>query len=242
MKKDKLLSFFYLIIASVALFVAFWLSIINLKPSTLHHKANLSGLVPIKNPIDFGDIDQGTVEGKFELVNQTSDIIKIVQIDKSCRCTNVEVSKFEIPSSESSIIKFQWDTSDCRGVRGSYFTVLYTVKNHEAIYQVRLDIRGNILPFFEIIPNALVFNKDKSEKKNIRLESRKKDVIIQNVATNSPALEVEKISPHEICVTFYPERFEEDIYQRPNFIITTNCPTEPSYTVFPEIRVNAEKP
>lgn len=36
-----------------------------------------SGLVAVNDPIDFGDIPQGTVKGTFELVNKISDTIHV---------------------------------------------------------------------------------------------------------------------------------------------------------------------
>ncbi|MDR0608743.1 MAG: DUF1573 domain-containing protein [Planctomycetaceae bacterium] len=226
----------YLAVAVSAMVGICVLVIGKVRSTSLEDKIVPSGLVPVSNPIDFGKIEQGTVDGTFELVNRASDPTRIVQVDKSCRCTEVEISKFEIPSGESTKIRFRWDTSSGRGIRGSDFTIFYTVVGQEGIFQTHLDIRGDILPFFEIVPNSLIFDKDKAETKIIRLIPRKKDVTIQNVNTTFPALKVEKTSLHEVSVSYYPEKFEADPYQHPYFTITTDCPTEPSYTIFPKIR------
>ncbi len=193
---------------------------------------------PRENPLNLGDIVQGCSRGSFELRNLLDVPVRIIQVNKSCRCTEITVSDNDVPPKGSAKLDFEWDTTGGRGVRGSGFTVLYTVAGRDGVFQTSLSVKGNILPFFDVEPKSPEFDKEVSETKTVRLLQRRGDVPVQikNVFTSSPSLKVEKISAQEVSVTFLPEKFEDDPHGTPYFTIETDCETEKTHTIFPQIR------
>jgi hypothetical protein len=194
------------------------------------------GLIALNDPLDLGDVPQDIIDGTFELANKSKTSVRIVWIDHSCRCTEVEVPGKNITSGETVKISFKWDTTGVRGVRGSNFTFFY--ENQSRLHSLVVSVRGNILPQFDLQPESLEFIKDKSETKRVKLIPHNQDsnIIFEKIANALAAFQVEKLSDREIAITYIPKDYAGNPDDASYIALTTNFEKERQCGVFVYVR------
>ncbi|MDR1383592.1 MAG: DUF1573 domain-containing protein [Planctomycetaceae bacterium] len=193
------------------------------------------GLEPITPILDFGDVEQAHISGSLDVVNRSQKRVKIVAIGKSCRCTEVVALKKVVSPGEKATITCQWNTEGMRGQAKSDFTVFYSIDSDSepGMYSCTIQVQGNVIPQYDIIPDRLEFIEGKAETKTIRLVPRKKDqIIVKLVNCNSPAFFVEKNSDQTIRVTFVSDEWVFDQFLKPKVILDTSCLSE-EYFILP---------
>ena len=168
------------------------------------------------------------LDGRFELINQAKNPVRMIQIVPSCRCTEIIVPKEEIAPDETISIKFKWDSAGVRGVQGNRLTLFYSEEGRNGLRSLELYVKGNVLPAFDFVPERIEFSDGKMETKTIKLVPHDvdSDIIIEEAAYALAAFKVEKLGDREFTVTFFPGEWVNDSERPPSVAVKTNSERE----------------
>ena len=186
------------------------------------------GLQAVSAVFDAGEVRQGIVSAKFELVNRSKVPQRILHIVKSCRCSEIDASTEEIVPSQSTTIKCRWDTSGLRGNVKTGFVVVYSEGPGKKLAKLSLTLQGEVIPEFDFFPPRIEFTEGEAATRSICLVPRTSEskVVVEKASCAYEAFKVLLRNEREIRVSFSPELWVSDPYLNVKIEVVTNCKTD----------------
>ena len=164
------------------------------------------GLVATKPVLDLGELSQGqTVAAEFELVNRSSGPVKILDVVKTCTCTQVEISRYLLEPQEGMVLATRWKTGASRGKTGANIGVVYTQADGPAQF-LNLGLEANVVPDILFEPAEVIFEGNHKGSRVVTFSpGRRPDVSLVRAACTQPAFNA-KILPggSRVEVSFNP--------------------------------------
>jgi hypothetical protein len=178
--------------------------------------------------VDVGEVRQGIAKGEFEVINTSDKKVTILTVVKTCRCTDIALSNSDVLPNQKTKISLHWDTRAMRGKQSNMVTLIYSIAGDDRKYSLELFVRGDVMPSYYVIPDVLEFSRKKDVVKNVRLVSHdvKLPIKINCVTCSFQGFDVEKLSDHEVSISFAYEKWKDDTGIVPFFGIETDCETE----------------
>jgi len=139
---------------------------------------------------NFGSVPQGErVLHAFKFMNAGDEPLLISKVRSSCGCTAVLLSEKRLEPGEEGELQSNFDSAR---FRGSVSKKIYLYSNDPQVPVKPLQIKGQVLELFSLVPRQVNFGVVKSGetfKKQVALENRTEEpLLIVSVETTSPQL------------------------------------------------------
>ena len=83
--------------------------------------------------------DKGMIDAKFEIVNETLDTVKILDVNPHCSCTGYEISKEVLAPTDTSRLKLSVSYDQLKILKGTYSTIKIDHKIKYLIARIKLE-------------------------------------------------------------------------------------------------------
>lgn len=149
-------------------------------------------LEAVPSQIDFGSVNEGVQEARFEIVNRSSSPIEILRVEKDCSCETAAVPAGTLAPSERAVAYCQWDTRGRSGPSVGTLGIVYRVAAGEGEKTLIVEMIGTIHPRYRFEPSPY-FTEGIEETRVIRLvPDAMPDAKIISVSCRNPAFVVER--------------------------------------------------
>lgn len=149
-------------------------------------------MIAIPATIDLGRIEQGkTYSARFELRNQSQEVLRVSQIKPSCSCTSHELSAPEIQPSGSSKLDLRYASGASVGDVSSLASVLYFTKDSKQFRLMDCVVTGYVEPNIKVEPDTLRFQTGTPSRVDLVLSCHKvNQFTVTNAVSSSEAITI----------------------------------------------------
>lgn len=158
-----------------------------------------------------GNIGEGTHQGVFSIVNQSSENLRLLHAEKSCSCTQVLLPAKDLKPNERTEVRCAWDTRGNRGQTATIALVAYRLATDEAeiVRKLRLTMSGIVTPDIAIAPDAVRFDGTNAAAVTIAATSNTGDPFeIVRADCTHPAISVTvATNAQEVSIIFDPSKW-----------------------------------
>ncbi len=134
-------------------------SILSGQTTLPNQNLNWQDKIAAERVYDFGDVPLGkSAEHSFEMVNTTSETLKIRSVSASCGCTTPKASKMEIKPGEKASVIVKLNTERFRGKKKSTIHVRFDgPESREIQFSISVNIRNLLIEpeMIEFVPAPL---------------------------------------------------------------------------------------
>ncbi len=124
-----------------------------------------------KAVIHLGDLSQGQkAVVEFVLVNHFSQPLEIVDVVRSCTCSEATPERNHLEPNGRTVLRVAWSTGSYRGLHTVNVSVVFKLADGEAGAR-SLQVEGNIVPDIITEPGKLVFDGTKAETQSLHLRA-----------------------------------------------------------------------
>jgi hypothetical protein len=213
-----------LLIAFLA-FLGSWLSIWAAWP-----RANrLDPDLWTENPVhDYGLLYLGQqAQTQFEMVNHYSQPLRIVDVFKSCNCSEASFSSPELGPGQKGQLQVVWTTGRSRGSISIQTVVKYKLADG-SLHSKSFTVAAEVVPDIHCKPDKLQFDGPRAETQIVRLSAgRMSQFTVKAAYCNHPAFKANLRGANAIEVAFDGVTPVYSNGLEPRLIIQTDSPNEP---------------
>ena len=116
---------------------------------------------------DFGRVVQNDrLPASFRIVNQTDAAVSVVQIIKTCDCTQPRLSKTTLSPHETGTMEVSWDVGTRHGPSAATVTLVTTSGARKSGFQyAQLELTADVQAEFLLDPESVKFNKSSGSQR-----------------------------------------------------------------------------
>jgi hypothetical protein len=106
--------------------------------------------------VDIGAIAQGSSRNLFfEIKNPGKEVIDIIDVQVSCSCSSVQISKSNLQPGESVKLEFKYSSGSRRGTIDASSSIRYCSPAIPSVFEKRIKVTGRITPEYRVEPEVL---------------------------------------------------------------------------------------
>jgi hypothetical protein len=185
-------------------------------------------LLAVQPVLKLGERFQGEViDAEFVLVNHCKCPVEVLNVVKSCSCTEYKLVKTSLQPGEKTTLKVKWETRASRGDFHTDLTIVYQKAGGEQDAS-RVRLQADVVPDFRYEPTRLSFDTGKKREQVITFSpGRQPDVQVVRAYCTQRAFQAEKLPDGgAVRVTFDPALWSADV-PRVELVVETTSPNEP---------------
>jgi hypothetical protein len=142
------------------------------------------------------------ITASFVLQNTFLSPIQIVQVSKSCSCSEAELSSKVIPAGGQVTMSIVWQTRDRVGPTSVPVQIAYQHQDGTGYQVISCAIRGTVQPKFHVVPQQIVFRDQRTA--TIQLKAGYEAApIIRALKSSDPKLQLN--FSHDAVTVVVPE-------------------------------------
>jgi hypothetical protein len=175
--------------------------------------------------IDFGSVPEGNASSRVATIfNRGSRPISILDVVKSCGCTNTALSDTHLmPGRSVSIVVSLRPEPREKKVEGQV-RVRYRVDGESEPLDTTISISAKVEPEFKIQPESLTFvSHQRAQQEFVLVPVVDSNLRLVGVESDNPALTCRETASHTVIVAFDPGKWDRSLVRAHVFVRTSNA-------------------
>jgi len=189
-------------------------------------------LICLPDPINFGEIGEGLHESRFILKNVSSQPIVLHSIERSCRCSNINVSAKKLLPSEEANCNFSINTAGLRGPVGVSFVVFSSTEGDVGLRKTKVDVVALVNPTVRSSIDQIEFQDGMASAVTIDFTAEASSDIerlnVSSAAVDGGGFDVRVCDSDTVEVTFDPQR---NMATRPRYRLSVQFSSPEGYVL-----------